>query len=313
MALRLSDDPHPRAKFRRIHPGSVSACGVDFARAKGGERWAAALPATIAALAQEWGITVGERLSGGTSSYVASAVTATGEPAVLKLSVPRVDFARVIHTMQAADGRGYVRVLAADPHRYAVLLEPLGGSLDRSGLPPVQQLRVLAALLPLAWTVPRTEAPYDKAAALAAELPGLWERAGRPCPEQILAAALDCAARRSAAFDPDRCVTLHGDAATANVLRHPDGGWVFVDPDGFVGDPEYDRGVALRDWCRELVAADDPAALLDSYVDVLGGERDGVLDWAYLERVSTGVYVLALGADHSPHLETAALLDRRAG
>jgi streptomycin 6-kinase len=284
---------------------------VDFARAKGGERWAAALPATIAALSAEWGITVGARLSGGTSSYVASAVTATGDPAVLKLSVPGVDFAREICTMQAAAGRGYVRVLAADADRDAVLLEPLGGSLDRAGLRPREQLRITAGLLPLAWAVPRAELPYDKAAALAADLPGMWERAGRPCPEPIVAAAMSCAARRSAAFDPDRCVTVHGDAAMANVLRHPAGGWVFVDPDGFVGDPDYDRGVVLRDWCRELLAAADPTALLESYAAVLGGDRDAVLEWAYLERVSTGVYVMSLGADDSPHLGTAALL--RAG
>lgn len=121
----------------------------DIVRAKGGDRWAAALPATIAALEAEWGFTAGEPLSGGTSAYVARARTATGEPAVLKISVPGIGFDREIRTLLAAAGRGYARVLAADPARDAVLLEPLGPALNRSGLSPEAQLDVLAGLLPL--------------------------------------------------------------------------------------------------------------------------------------------------------------------
>ena len=78
---------------------------TELAGAKGGDRWLADLPATIAALERRWGITVGERLPGGTSSYVAAAVTATGEPAVVKISVPLVDFDQQVRTLRAAGGR----------------------------------------------------------------------------------------------------------------------------------------------------------------------------------------------------------------
>jgi streptomycin 6-kinase len=279
----------------------------DLVRAKGGDRWVAALPATIAALAADWGITVGGALSGGTSAYVARAGTATGEPAVLKISVPGVGFDREIRTLLAAGGRGYARVLAADPGRDAVLLEPLGAALDRSGLSPEAQLDVLAGLLPLAWQVPvEDEPPEDKAAGLVP----LIEEHRQPGHDRVIAEALRCAERRSAAFAPDRCVRVHGDAAAANVLERPGGGWAFVDPDGFVGDPDYDRGVAARDWCEELTRAANPRALLESYCRRLGGDPDSVWDWAFLERVSTGLYVESLGG-HSRHLATAAaLLDR---
>lgn len=275
---------------------------TDFAGAKGGDGWLADLPATIAALERRWGITVGERLAGGTSSYVATAVTATGEPAVVKISVPVVAFDREVRTLRAAGGRGYVRLVAADLDRYAALLEPLGGSLADSGLPPERQLAVLADLFPLAWAVPRDDlAPTDKAAALA-EFVGTADRSA------VVDEALRCAERRSAAYDPDRCVVVHGDAAAANVLRRPGDGWVFVDPDGFVGDPAYDRGVAIRDWCAELLAAADPRTLLRSYCDVLGGDPDATWDWGFLERVSTGLYLVSLGGDGAPHLDSAAAL-----
>ena len=120
--------------------------------------------------------------------------------------------------------------------------------------------------------------------------------------------ALRCAERRSAAYDPDRCVVVHGDAAAANVLRRPGDGWVFVDPDGFVGDPAYDRGVAVRDWCAELLAAADPRTLLRSYCVLLGGDPAATWDWGFLERVSTGLYLASLGGDGGPHLNSAATL-----
>ncbi|HST67084.1 MAG TPA: aminoglycoside phosphotransferase family protein [Mycobacteriales bacterium] len=278
----------------------------DLARAKGGAQWVAGLPATIAALAGTWGLTIGAPLSGGTSAYVARVTTATGDPAVLKISVPGVGFDREIRTLRAAAGRGYARLLAADPDRDAVLLEPLGESLLRSGLSPQEQLDVLAGLLPLAWQVPAEGPAEDKAAGLA----GLIEEHRQPGSDRVIAEALRCADRRSAAFDPDRCVWVHGDAAAANVLRRADG-WAFVDPDGFRGDPDYDRGVAARDWCEQLDAAADPGGLLLSYCRRLGGDPDPVRDWAYLERVSTGLYVESLGG-RSRHLATAALLLDRA-
>jgi streptomycin 6-kinase len=275
---------------------------TDLAGAKGGDRWLAGVPATIAALEERWGITVGERLAGGTASYVATAVTATGEPAVVKISVPGVDFGREVRTLRAAGGRGYVRLLAADLDLNAALLEPLGGSLSGSGLPPERQLAVLADLLPLAWAVPPDRlAPTDKAADLAEFVGSLGRSA-------VVDEALRCAGRRSAAYDPDRCVVVHGDAAAANVLRRPGDGWVFVDPDGFVGDPAYDRGVAVRDWCAELLAAADPRSLLRSYCLLLGGDPDATWDWGFLERVSTGLYVASLGGDGGPHLDSAARL-----
>jgi streptomycin 6-kinase len=275
---------------------------TDLAGAKGGDGWLAGLPATIAALEHRWGITVGERLAGGTASYVATAVTAAGEPVVVKISVPGVDFGREVRTLRAAGGRGYVRLLDADLDRNAALLEPLGGSLSGSGLPPERQLAVLADLLPLAWAVPPDRlAPTDKAAELA-EFVGSFGRSA------VVDEALRCAGRRSAAYAPDRCVVVHGDAAAANVLRRPGDGWVFVDPDGFVGDPAYDRGVAVRDWCAELLAATNPRPLLRSYCLVLGGDPDATWDWGFLERVSTGLYVASLGGDGGPHLDSAATL-----
>ncbi len=276
-----------------------------------GTAWASALPDLIADLELRWAITIGEPLGGGTAAYVARARTADGEDAVVKLAVPDPEFARQIRTLAAAQGAGYVRLLAYAAERHAVLLEALGPSLDRLGLAPQTQIEALCDLLPRAWQSPTAagltaEVALNKADDLAALVARLWEELGRPCSERVTAYALACAKRRAAAFDPDGCVIVHGDAAPANALRvlraraGAEAGFVFVDPDGFLGDPSYDLGVVLRDWCPELLAG-DALNLARRYCRLLAvrtGIKEAVIwEWGFLERVSTGLYALSIGAE----------------
>jgi streptomycin 6-kinase len=289
-----------------------------------GEAWLLGLPALVADLAATWRFDVVAALEGGTSAYVARVRTAGDQPAVLKVAVPADHVPREIATLVRAEGRGYVRLLAHDTTRGAMLLEPLGTSLPASGLDPEAQLEVVAALLPAAWRVPlptggAEAAPFDKAASLRQFVGDVSLRLAAAPPE-VVSLALEYADRRAAAFDPDACVVLHGDASVANVLRverpRPGAGlgWVLVDPDGFVGDRAYDAGVALRDWAAELLAAADPVGLARRYCHLLadgtGLDEQAIWEWGYLERVSTGLYLRSLGAEDlaRAHLDSAALL-----
>lgn len=294
-----------------------------------GVAWLTGLPELIAELEQRWSITIGEALAGGTAAYVARARRLDGTDAVVKLSVPDPDFARQVRTIAAAEGRGYVLLLASDAARQAALLESLGPSLSQLGLPAETQMTTLCDMLRLAWAVPPpaagdAEVAQNKAVALGQLVAGLSEQLGRPCPEQVIAQALTYAERRAAAFDPERCVVVHGDPAPPNALLAPvpragaEAGFVFVDPDGFLGDPAYDLGVVLRDRSAELLAGDAPA-LARRYCRLLaarsGIDESAIWEWGYLERVSTGLYVLALGAEElaRPFLDSAEALSAATG
>ena len=121
-------------------------------------------------------------------------------------------------------------------------------------------------------------------------------------------------------FDGDRCVVVHGDAAAANALRvlapraGAENGFVFVDPDGFVGDAAYDVGVALRDWCPQLLASNHPSRLARHYSEVLarhsGLDAEAIWERGFLERVSTGLYALGMGANDlsEPYFTSAEAL-----
>lgn len=290
-----------------------------------GEAWLAGLPDLIADLERRWSVTVEAQLGGGTAAYVARARTVDGVDAVMKLGIPDPEFADEVGTIARAQGNGYVRLLDQDIERHAMLLEALGPSMDRLDLTPESQIETMCKLLRQAWEVPRPRAgrfaaARDKASSLHQMVRQLWEDLGGPCSEQVRTTALLCATRRAAAFKPDDCVVVHGDAAPANALQvlapraGAEAGFVFVDPDGFIGDRAYDLGVALRDWCPQLLASADPLSLARSYCGLLadgsGVDEQAIWEWGFLERVSTGLYALSLGAEAlgQPHLDTAERL-----
>jgi streptomycin 6-kinase len=289
-----------------------------------GERWMAGLADLVADLEREWSVSVTEPLSGGSAAYVARVRTAEGGDAVLKLVIPGAGFASQARTLEAACGRGYAALLARDTEREAMLLEALGPSMSRLALPPDEAIGLLSRVLLEAWQVPRPAgaiaAPEDeKAGRLARFITELRGTAGLPCPDRVVRRALEFAGRRSAAFDPARCVVVHGDPHPANALRVPvarpgaECGFVFIDPEGFLAEPAYDLGVVLRDWC-ELLLAGDPVVLARRYcrllADATGVDPAAIWEWGFIERVSSGLYIWSLGAEDlaRPFLATAEML-----
>lgn len=286
-----------------------------------GRRWHAALPDTLAHLERRWGVTIGAGLPGGSASYVCAAETTSGEPRVVKVVMPDPDLRDEARALAAAAGRGHVVLHAHAPEHRAMLLERLGPSLAATPGPPERALDELGDLLRTAWRgpTPADPAPERLALDLAARVRAEQARLGEPCGHHALRAALDAAERRAAADDPGHHVVLHGDPHPANALRvlepRPGAGtgYVFVDPDGVVGDPAYDVGVVLRDWTGRL-GGDDPRRVLRGFTDRLSArtrvDAAAAWDWALLERVSTGLYVLGLGSQRlgRAFLDTAAAL-----
>ncbi len=297
---------------------------------KEGEAWLARLPELIAHLEERWSIRVGEALSGGSAAFVARVRTANGGEAVLKIALPDPHFRAQAQVLERAQGRGYARLLEADLGQHALLLEALGPSMEQLGMPAERQIETLCAMLQRAWEVQPWEEPTQsaveaKARALHELVSRLWGELNRPCSEEVFRQALRFAERRMAAAEPGRAVLVHGDPHPANALqvRTPrvgaEAGFVFVDPDGFLAEPAYDLGVVLREWCSELLAG-DASSVARRYCHLLashtGVEEQAIWEWGFLERVSSGLYALAFGAEElgRPFLATAErLLDGAPG
>lgn len=277
-----------------------------------GEQWLADLPRLVTELEEQWGLAVGESLAGGSAAYVARARTREGRDCVLKIALPSEDFGAQLETLTDAGGHGYVQILASDAARRAMLQEALGSSLEALRTPPEQAMTILCAMLREAWKLPvtaerRAAQSEDKAASLHRMVTGLWSELDRPCSERVLREALRCAEQRASAFDLDRCVVVHGDPHPANALQvleprpGAEVGFVFIDPDGFLAEPAYDLGVVLRDWCDQILAADDPHQLLRTYcarlAETSGIDGAAIWEWGFVERVSSGLYCMRSGLD----------------
>ena len=282
------------------------------ARLAGSHAWLAALPALVADLEAEWGFTAGRAYRGGTEAYVAEAVLAGGEPAVLKLIVPRLgnDPAHEIATLLLAGGDGCARLLRHDTSRAALLLERLGPSLADLRVPILHRHRILAGLAAAVW---RPAAGHglptgaDKGRWLAAMVARSWEDLDRPCAERTVEHALACVTRRVAAHDDERAVLVHGDVHQWNALSAGDG-FKLVDPDGLLAEAEYDLGVMMREDPAELMAG-DPWERAHWLAARTGTDATAIWEWGVTERVSTGLVLLSIGMAREAR-EMLAVADR---
>lgn len=274
-----------------------------------GRKWLDRLGRLLDDLERNWHVDVGRTFRGGSASYVAAARTSSGEDAVVKLEMPPYEsFVGEVRTLAAADGRGYVRLLDHDEERHAMLQERLGPSLDESGLPVSAQVEILCATLRRAWEVPAPaglQTGAEKARWLSEFITETWEYLDRPCSQGVVEQALAFAERREAAFDPEAAMLVHGDAHGANALQVLGAGsgqarFKFVDPDGLLAEPAYDLAIPMREWSRELLAGD--AARLGrercaQLSHLTGVDTRPIWEWGFVERVSTGLLVIWVGAE----------------
>lgn len=293
------------------------------ARLRGVEWWLDELSRLVADLERDWDLIVGEAFPTGTEAYVARANLADGTRAVLKILLPWPDGPtdHEAAVLRLAGGHGCVRLLRHDPVRSALLLDELGPSLDRLGLPTERRVEIMCDTLPALWAAARTRAPEvhglglpsgaDKATWLAGYITDLWERLDRPCRRAAVDHALACADQRRRAHDERRATLVHGDVHQWNTLCHPDGGFRFVDPDGLVAEAEYDLGVMLREDPDEPddPMRGDPQARARWLADRTGLDERAIWQWGVVERVSTGLSTVAIGLQAVGH-QMLALADR---
>jgi streptomycin 6-kinase len=233
------------------------------------EEWLAQLPITIAACAERWQLTLGERLSGGLVGHVLACETADGEAAVLKLNPPSANDQEAA-ALRIWNGRGAIELIAFDADLRALLTRR---ATPGTPLPPGnerQALREVAGVL----------GKLFEATTPATGFPPLAETVDRYLLEKIadagdaqqMLAPLIERARRSAqelAASASGEVLLHGDVMDKNLLRHH-AELVAIDPDPTIGDPHSD--IAFWAVTRSPVAglearAAELARLLDCDVD----------------------------------------------
>ena len=254
-----------------------------------GPAWAAfveRLPGLLRDLIAEWDLVVDGPPTHGFCALVVP-VRTDGTAAVLKIAFPDEESEHEALVLQHWGGRGAARLLRADPHRRALLLERLhtrdlndlgdveacevvGGLYGRLHVPAPPQLRTVASYVDR-WTAALAGLPRD------APIP-------RRLVEQARSLAGDLTVDSTAAGR-----IVHGDLHGENVLAADREPWLVIDPKGMSGDPHYEPAPMLWNRWDEVVAGgqvrDAVRRRFHAVIDAAGLDEDRARDWVVLRMV----------------------------
>lgn len=214
-----------------------------------GDAWLAALPGLVRALAGEWDLRAAGPVRHGMAALVIPVEGAAG-PAMLKVSWPHDEAAHEHLALRAWDGAGAVRLLAADPHRFALLLESLDADRELSGEDVDTSTVVIADLLR------RLDRPALPQLTRLSSESVRWAEQLRSYGTRLLPRRL--AERAAAIFtelggeDGVDARLVHTDLHDMNVLAGDREPWLAIDPKPLAAVPEF--GVAPLVWNRDLDA-----------------------------------------------------------
>jgi streptomycin 6-kinase len=264
-----------------------------------GRAWIESLPALVERLVRQWGLVVDDAEPPHSVAGLVMFVHRGGQPLVLKVSWPEDTTAGEALALRAWQGRGAVRLVAAEPESSVLLMERLDHTRSLAALPIGEAAEIAGALIrTLAVPAPAgLQRLSDVAAGIHRGLPGRQRALGDPVPARWVAAATRWAGELGTMGEQ---ALLHADLHYGNVLAGPDGQWLAVDPRPLVGAPEYSVPEMMWNRADELTSGADLRRLLD--VIVAAGELDRLLAyrWVVTRCVDYWLWGLAHGLTIDP-------------
>lgn len=269
-----------------------------------GQAWLASLPDRVATLEQRWSMSTSEVLSGGSEALVMAAQV-DGRQAVLKLGLPQANGLRhEARVLALARGRGYAELFAGDDDLNAILVERLGQPLGACGFSERDQIERLCSTAQAAWLSIEGDSGFTTGAGKARWLREFIATAITQQPgaisDAVSSRATDYAQIREAAWSPATSVLVHGDVHAFNTLQDARAvdRYKLVDPDGYFMEPEYDLGLIMRDFHADLRQGDpldEGRKRCRRLAGATGLDEEAIWQWGFIERVTTGLYLLQLG------------------
>jgi streptomycin 6-kinase len=270
--------------------------------------WRARLPRLAQELLEDWGLRLDGGLRSGLTAVVLPVRDADGRAAALKVAWPHDEAEHEHLVLRAWAGRGAVRLLRADPARWALLLERADADADLAVLGDVEACEVVGGLYGLLHrpALPQLRRLSDLAEDWAVRLHRL-ERHPQ-VPRRFVVQAVSHLTELAGLPTTDGTL-VHTDLHYANVLaslregggvsRAPASGtqrgvwgvvppqdtsWLAIDPKPLSGDPAYEVAPLLWNRTDELrgPGASVRDALLDRFyavVDAAGLDEDRARAW----------------------------------
>jgi streptomycin 6-kinase len=266
----------------------IASRGPDWAA------WLDRLPRLTRDLLAEWDLQVDGDPSYGNCALVVPVTTADGQQAMLKVQFPHREAEHEHLALRTWDGNGAVRLLRADPRRYAMLLERLH-SRDLTTVGDLEACEIIAS------TYRRLHVPAGPqyrtlSSALKRWIAGFRDLpASAPVPHRYVEQAISLA--EDFAVDPDCDGRLiHSDLHYFNVLAADREPWLVIDPKPLSGDPHYEIAPLLWNRWDEVVASGDLRFTVRqrfyAAVDAAELDEDRARDWVIVRQMLNVLWTL---------------------
>jgi streptomycin 6-kinase len=288
----------------RLEPPERLARTVASWAGEEGRAWLAGLPDQVAGYLERWELTP-ERVfaAGGQISMIVLVRRADGTPAVLKVGMVNRETEHEHAALAHWDGRGAVRLIAADAAHGAMLLERLQADVSLRSLAETKAMLEATAVLQRLWVPPASGHPFRTVADHTGDLAtALRERRGQPWAAEALPLIDEALALRTGLLATEtETVLLHGDFHHGNVLAGERAPWLAIDPKPLVGERAYDLAWLTRDRLPTLAAQPGSRAAarrrLTRLATALDVDSDRLRGWSLFRAVEAGVWYLSV-ADH---------------
>ena len=247
--------------------------------------WLDTLPRLAEELVDDWALTLDGAPLHGFCSLVLPVRAAGGSPAMLKIGLQDDESEHEHLALRRWGGHGAVKLLRADPHRGAMLLERLGREdlTERWDVEACEIVgRLYATLHVPALPQLRTVTSYvERWTDALAQMPR-----SAPIPRRLVEQATSLA--RDFIVDEASTGTMtHGDLHYENVLAGDREPWLVIDPKPMSGDPHYEPAPLLWNRYDEL-AGDIRGGVRSRFhavIDAAGLDEDRARDWVVVRMV----------------------------
>lgn len=248
--------------------------------------WLDALPDRIADAERRWSIRIDRPFEpGGVTSFVAPATSVSGASVVYKLTVPHDEAVGEAEALDAYDGDGSVRLLAANAEANELLLERAQPGTDLwSEADDVERLRIGCSIMRRLWR-PAEPGPIAAAADVCRRWAAITERRliTNEVPWVTSPIERGIELLRSLPATTADPVLVHGDFHPGNVLAATRERWLAIDPKPLVGDRAFDAVQLLTQRAGRIAepgAPEDVEGRLSTLATLLGLEPERVGYWA---------------------------------
>jgi streptomycin 6-kinase len=214
---------------------------------------------------------------------------------MLKLTLPH-DEARHEHLgLQAWHGNGTVRLLRADPHRWALLLERLHADEDLRSVDELEACEIVAGFY-ARLHVPALPQLHRLSSYVETWTEGLTGLAAdAPVPRRLVEQAVSLGRRFVGDPATDERM-IHGDLHCENVLAADREPWLVIDPKPMAGDPHYEVAPMLWNRWEEVVASGNVREAVRrrffTLVDTAMLDEDRARDWVVVRELHNVLWTI---------------------